>query len=63
MNDTEQLLLRIARCEVAQNLAGKAGIRHDCLTVVAEQRVSSWEEFHVPEPWSRGHLPDRTHSF
>jgi hypothetical protein len=55
MNDTEQLLLKIARCEIAQNLVGKPGISDCCSTVVAQQKASSWAKFQVPEPWS-GHL-------
>ena len=50
MNDTEQLLLKIARCEVAQKLVGKAGIHHPCSTVVAEQKVSSWANSRFRNP-------------
>jgi hypothetical protein len=55
VSEREQLLLKIVRCAVAQSLVGKTGISHGCSAVVAEQKVSSWENFQVPEPWS-GHL-------
>jgi hypothetical protein len=62
--DGRNLLIKIARCEIAQTEAACAGPGDPCSAVVRwqwagggeERRRARWvEEMHLPEPWS-GHL-------
>ena len=50
--NAKQLLLEIARCEVAQQHWGIRRLKSPCSAIVATQKAPSWEGFQVPEPWS-----------
>jgi hypothetical protein len=50
--DTQQLLLEIARCDVAATNCEIAGPGGPCSIIVNSQGVANWKEFQVPEPWS-----------
>ena len=55
MDEKEQLLLKIANCEIIETILNKTDNENPCFKIVRSQKITNVNDFCLPEPWS-GHI-------